>query len=108
MSADIVEVKKRKATLIWDSKFKSKKWRIDRELGLIKIKSKDLRKVFESYESSTSSARYVQMMNFVEDYEDEDDFRFSPHNESAPFIGHETYPNSVGEFRVAYTYSDCN
>ncbi|MBK24750.1 MAG: hypothetical protein CME70_12200 [Halobacteriovorax sp.] len=102
-----ISVKKRKATLLWDSGFESKKWKIHPESGLILVKAKKLGEVFESYEDSTSNARYVQMMNFIEDHEDEDDFRFTPMNESAPFIGNDSYPNSVGEYKVTYSYSNC-
>jgi hypothetical protein len=97
-----------KATLLWDSGLESKKWKLHREEGFKSIKSKKLKKVFESYEDSTSSARYVQLMNFVEDYEDEDDFRFPPLNEAAPFLGGNTYPAYVGEYRVSYKYTDCD
>lgn len=107
MSAKM-EVKGSKATLLWDSGYESKKWLVRSEEGLVSISSKDLKKVFESYQDSTSSARYVQLMNFIEDYEDEDDFRFSPLNEAAPFIGDNSFPAYVGEYRVTYKYSNCD
>jgi hypothetical protein len=102
-----VEVKGPKAKLFWDSGHESKKWKFSRQDGFISISSKDLKKVFESYQDSTSSARYVQLINFTEDYEDEDDFRFTPLNEAAPFIGDNIFPAYVGEYRVNFSYSDC-
>ncbi|MFT6067924.1 MAG: hypothetical protein ACJAT2_002891 [Bacteriovoracaceae bacterium] len=102
-----MEVKGSKATLLWDSGHESKKWKVDRDQGLISIRSKDLKKVFESYVDSTSAARYVQLMNFIEDYEDEDDFRFTPLNEAAPFLGDNSFPAYVGEYLVSFKYSDC-
>lgn len=102
-----MEVKGSKATLLWDSGHESKKWKIHREDGFISIRSKDLKKVFESYQDSTTSARYVQLMNFVDDYEDEDDFRFTPFNEAAPFLGDNTFPAYVGEYLVEFKYTNC-